>query len=130
MKTKSENGGLPMIVTGDIKLGEPWGDSVVLQCPGCGQDYLHHAEVSVFDRGEDASSVIKTVVAGSAVTSETVPSEGSGNPSSRRVGLTSRFWCEHCTADPVLTIAQHKGFTLLAWRYRADAEAKDGPEAA
>jgi hypothetical protein len=50
-----------------------------------------------------------------------VPSEYSGNPSSRRGGLCISFACEACKGidDNVLelTISLHKGTTEIGWRY-------------
>lgn len=50
-----------------------------------------------------------------------VPSENSGNPSSRRSGLCISFAREVCKGidDNVLelTISQHKGTTEIGWRY-------------
>ena len=42
-----------------------------------------------------------------------------GNPSGRRQGVTIRFWCEGCAQRSVLTIAQHKGATLLEQKREA-----------
>jgi hypothetical protein len=87
-----------------------------LNCPDCGFNYLHHDRVTIYDRGEDAERTIRTEVnRGHAVTA-LLPSAMAENPSSRRDGLSIRFWCEGCPATPELTIAQHKGQTFLAWR--------------
>jgi len=104
----------------------------VLTCPRCGEHYLHHRGVTAFDRGEDDDTVTKTVVTTGTTTAQQVSSEGSGNPSKRRHGLSIQFECECCggnAADDIIemTIAQHKGCTLLAWRYTplaADWEVK------
>ena len=50
-----------------------------------------------------------------ALTSE-IDNKGSGNPSWRRHGLAICFECEFCGRTSELTIAQHKGQSLLAWR--------------
>ncbi len=73
----------------------------------------------MFDRGEDAATVVRTEIAGGKVTTEPA-AQGDGNPSSRRDGLVVRFWCEGCGDDPIeLCIAQHKGTTEIGWRYQA-----------
>lgn len=98
------------------------GGAVELECPRCRASLLHHGAVKVFDRHEDAASVTMTTVSGGTVSMATVGAVGSGNPSSRRDGLSIRFWCEGCggdTPDDVieLTIAQHKGATEIGWRF-------------
>ena len=45
-----------------------------------------------------------------------IDSKRSGNPSLRRHGLAICFECEFCGRTIELTIAQHKGQSLLAWR--------------
>jgi len=85
-----------------------WGAELL--CPSCGFNYLHHGRVEIFDRSEDASSDVHVVVdEGKAI----VDTSLDGNPSSRRHGLAVHFWCEGCKATPVLTIAQHKGNTVV-----------------
>lgn len=110
-----------MIVDGNIKLTRS-GNYSELHCPRCGSANLHHLGVSMFDRAEDASSLVKTVMSGSAATMQVVSSDGSGNPSERRHGLTIQFECEQCGGNSPdhtieLTIAQHKGATQMAWRF-------------
>ena len=96
----------------------PWGDSVSeLQCPRCGVANLHHSGVTVYDRGEDATTVVKTSVSNGKVAVESI-APGAGNPSLRRDGISIRFWCEGCGEEPIeLTIGQHKGSTEIGWRY-------------
>lgn len=86
-----------------------------LLCPSCGDQYLHHCEVVVYERDEDATETLKTTVAASVARTELVASDGCGNPSRRRDGLTIRFECENCGAKPLLKVAQHKGLTLVGW---------------
>jgi hypothetical protein len=96
---------------------QPDGDAGLLLCPRCGEDYLHHGRVEVFDRIEDAATGLHTVADGSGVR---VDHDLTGNPSSRRHGVTVAFDCELCdTTGLVLTIAQHKGQTFLTWRWPA-----------
>lgn len=102
----------PVIKTND------WSDTASeLRCPRCDSAYLHHEGVTVYDRKEDARSVIETTVRGGKVS--VVPSApGVDNPSSRRDGIAVLFSCEGCGDDPIeMTIAQHKGTTEIGWRY-------------
>jgi hypothetical protein len=89
----------------------------IFACPACGGANLHHNEVTVYDRKEDAVEVRETkVIMGGAVTSLMVPSKASRNPSGRRGGIAIGFWCETCPALFEFTISQHKGTTYTAWR--------------
>jgi len=91
----------------------------VLMCPSCGKGssglYMHHGCVEVYSRREDAPEVRRTCIVGDSLTSEVVPSEGSGNPSRRRDGIRVAFSCEHCHGCFWLNISQHKGQTLMHW---------------
>jgi hypothetical protein len=89
------------------------GDTLV--CPGCGEEYLHHGRVVVYSREEDSSLVVRTTIDGTALEQFQVENS-SDNPSSRRDGLTIAFWCEGCDKTHELTIAQHKGSSLVRWR--------------
>ena len=97
----------------------------VLVCPRCCGESLHHQAVTSYDRGEDAELVIRSVLEDGSAKIEAVSSDRNGNPSSRRDGLSIKFWCEGCKGvdeDTLeLTVAQHKGSTLLGWRYSAKA---------
>ncbi len=84
-----------------------------LVCPACGGTYLHHERVEVFERNEDERSGLHVAVADGQALVDTALE---GNPSGRRHGLSIHFWCEACAAKPVLTIAQHKGNTLVDFR--------------
>lgn len=87
----------------------------LLRCPCCGSEYLHHAKVTVFDRGEDADAVARTEVLGAQVTIRPLD-QCQDNPSSRRGGVTIDFWCEGCGSSPItLTLGQHKGMTEIGW---------------
>jgi hypothetical protein len=87
-----------------------------LLCPKCGGEHIHHKRVAVFDRlYEDAPT--HAILAGQAsVSFQTGPWAESNNPSSRRDGVAIKFWCEDCQSLFALTLAQHKGQTLLKWR--------------
>jgi hypothetical protein len=86
-----------------------------LLCPKCGNDFLHHADVIVYDRREDADDTRVTTI-GATINVAMVPNARSGNPSSRRDGLAIEFECEGCHGQFELTIEQHKGQTYLNWR--------------
>jgi hypothetical protein len=96
----------------------PEGDEALLLCPRCGEDYLHQGRVEVFARSEDATTGLHTTTDAEDVR---VDHDLRANPSARRQGLTIAFDCELCDGGDdapglVLTIAQHKGRTFLAWR--------------
>lgn len=94
-----------------IELGEQYsGHNLV--CPRCEDDHMHHKDVHVYDRNEDALEGSHVHVRYNEVTYNT---NLKGNPSSRRSGVTILFECEHCHANPILNIIQHKGCTLLEW---------------
>jgi hypothetical protein len=97
-----------------------------LLCPRCRNEYLHHGEVTVYDRREDAPEVERfriapvmaeafPIIGSSKATYDVVPEAKSRNPSSRRNGVTIAFSCEGCHAVSVLQIAQHKGVSEFSW---------------
>lgn len=88
-----------------------------LTCPGCGGNYLHHGMVVVFERDrEDAPTRATSIDGGAVIVSpHSAPWVEARNPSSRRNGLSIQFECETCDARPMLTMAQHKGTTVIAW---------------
>jgi hypothetical protein len=94
---------------------------VVLPCPACGTNNLHHDRVLVFSRGEDAELTTVTEVTSERTVIAAAPSLATKNPSTRRDGLAIKFWCENCSARPELTIAQHKGETEIGWRNAASS---------
>lgn len=82
-----------------------------LLCPGCGGANLHQERVEVFERTkEDAPKGFHVTVEDGSVS---IDEKLDGNPSERRRGLRVRFHCETCEATPTLTLAQHKGVTLV-----------------
>lgn len=110
------------VTTGEMRLVEV-GSEATLYCPACRGDNLHHLGVKVFDRAEDAQTITRTEVRGGLIASHLIAGAGAGNPSGRRDGLAVMFECEGCNADPLeLTIAQHKGQTLMAWRYTTNPQ--------
>lgn len=90
-------------------------DNNELLCPHCGNNYLHHAEVEVFTRHEDADKTLLTTVGYFNTNTAWTDSEVLLNPSSRRGGIRIKFWCESCTHESYLTMAQHKGVTIMEW---------------
>ncbi|NLX17393.1 MAG: hypothetical protein GXY45_10565 [Ramlibacter sp.] len=89
-----------------------------LVCPNCGGENLHHGTVTVYERDREDSATGRIVSTEDYVVANT---SMKGNPSARRNGLLIGFKCEHCDADPVLAITQHKGCTYFHWAsYRKD----------
>jgi hypothetical protein len=101
--------------TQDVIAVENRGGQGALACPCCGNSYLHHGKIVAYERCEDAPRVLRIEVAGGAAKLEWVAND-SRNPSARRHGLCIEFCCENCGCDSELTIAQHKGESLLGWR--------------
>ena len=107
-----------MITTDDIRT-----ESGVLICPRCGDRNLHHGRVTVFDRAEDSSHTDVSTVVDGVSTTHRMPSTEADNPSRRRDGLIIEFRCEICCdwdkfdSFLELRIAQHKGQTLLEWKF-------------
>lgn len=90
-------------------------DENVLICPSCGNDNLHHDHIDVFFRhkGEDSESYRLSVNAETGDSLLHGFDHAERNPSERRHGIKVWFWCEHCHSDVFMTIAQHKGLTLI-----------------
>lgn len=88
-----------------------------LTCAACGSEWIHHVAVAVYSRAEDETARIVEMTDIDAsegemsVTSDT--GECGANPSARRGGIRVVFACEGCAALSDLTIAQHKGRTLV-----------------
>ena len=91
-----------------------------LLCPNCSENaddaaYLHFDRVTVHAREEDGDPDTTVVEfpdrpsQGAQRPSQHVPS----NPSRRRSGIVVEGWCEHCSGRWELTLAQHKGQTLI-----------------
>jgi hypothetical protein len=95
----------------EIKIDE---DNVLL-CPHCEGNYLHHGNVNVYTRYEDAEQTLHTTVAGYQTKTALVASDTVLNPSSRRGGVRINFFCELCGGESDLTLAQHKGVTFVEW---------------
>ena len=72
----------------------------------------------IFDRIEQEEQTTRIQVRDHVLVSHRVPSKDAGNPSDYRDGIRISFHCETCQADPIeLTFAQHKGATLMGWRF-------------
>lgn len=106
-----------LVFSGRIAFDNVTDDCADLVCPRCGHANLRHSRVAVFERLEDAETATVTTVYGDSVRMEEVDGSGPLNPSPRRNGIVIYFECEHCDDDVVLTLAQHKGATIAAWRY-------------
>jgi hypothetical protein len=89
----------------------------VLLCPACGSNFLHHAQVNVYERpdGEDRQSFKTTVSDGTIEHRKVSEYSHIQNPSPRRDAITINFWCEICGKRSVLNIIQHKGETMVRW---------------
>ena len=87
----------------------------VLRCPVCNNEYIHHEDVEIFNRDEDSKIGQHTTITRH---SASIDLNMTGNPSSRRSGLTISFTCEiaECNGVYVLELVQHKGHTLLRFR--------------
>lgn len=100
----------------------------VLMCPACGSGYLHVETVCVFARRQDNESVYVGVDPGSGTVDvepdchPSNPLAALGNPSRRRHGQRLVIRCEECPEYSYLTIAQHKGQTLI--EHRADSDSR------
>lgn len=84
-----------------------------LECPNCQGGYLHHKDVAVFNRTEDAEKGTTTVVSPDGAAKQSIHLYG--NPSPRRDGLAVNFCCELCDVNLDLLIYQHKGRTTIEW---------------
>ena len=99
-----------------------------LQCPHCGDYYMHHYGIELFNRHEDSEygDHIELYIPESHawmymntnVQENIVDGNIKNNPSSRRSGIIIKFVCENCSAVSDFCIKQHKGHTLLEWRYK------------
>jgi len=90
---------------------------MLLQCPECEGDYLHHFKVEVFNRTiEDSTEGVHVIVTTEDGEETEVTQNGDirNNPSERRNGILVHFWCETCDCKPIFCIEQHKGNTLMA----------------
>ena len=88
-----------------------------LLCAHCGGFYLHRTVTSHYLRDQEDSNmgtlVVTTHKDSHIQRNVVVPDE---NPSQRRSGIAIEFFCEDCCGRSELTIAQHKGATVVAMR--------------
>jgi hypothetical protein len=94
-----------------------------LRCPRCGEPGgLHHGQVTIYDRlREDSEETTVTRVWNGMVSSHRMTGPV-GNPSDRRGGLRVSFSCEFCGDRVELTLAQHKGDTVIGWCFTEEVE--------
>ena len=109
-----------------VDLGQHCQGATSLCCLRCRGDRLHHGRVTVFHRIEVDEMITQAVVTGRTATVEAAPNPETTNPSLRRDGIEIEFQCELCHWEKnsdlanqrmFLRIAQHKGKTLLEWRF-------------
>jgi hypothetical protein len=93
-----------------------------LDCPDCGDNYLHHGNVTIFQRSEDDDFTTVIAQSGTEAQVSDFPSADTCNPSSRRHGMIIEFECEYCHNDAEtpkpphrLAVIQHKGNTYMEW---------------
>lgn len=93
-----------------------------IQCPSCGESYLHHTEILINARKEDSDTGTCVHVSGIGDPChgpiETRQTDGASmalSISPRRGGMLITFECECCDASPRLAIYQHKGQTCIQW---------------
>lgn len=89
-----------------------------IECPACNGTNITYRTIRIYDRDEDAGYTTKIKIDDGKVSMAEVPSQGCGNPSSRRCGVSLEFVCEGCSKDLRFEIAQHKGATAFDWCYR------------
>ena len=85
------------------------GDTLV--CPNCGGENLHHGRVSVYNRWSEDEE--KGLCVSIDAQNATITDAMKGNPSIRRDGIKIELSCECCDHESVLTISQHKGYTVF-----------------
>jgi hypothetical protein len=85
-------------------------------CPKCDGTYLHHGAISVYYRGVEDSPLGALSVCDGRTTMVTYDESMDNSPSSRRDGLAIDMECETCGPVGRMTIAQHKGQTLIGWQ--------------
>lgn len=92
-------------------------NGTVLQCPNCGNEYLHQDKIHVYTRETEYSLSKVLIVDAEGCEDHRMCEEEHrtlkplGNPSKRRDGIRIFFRCEDCDASIHMTIAQNKGNT-------------------
>ena len=85
-----------------------------LQCPACGNDYLHHYVTEVYERTEDSLTGRRIISTRETLLIDDKVSFADGNPSERRDGVNILFWCEQCACESSLCLSQVKGRTEIS----------------
>jgi RNase P subunit RPR2 len=90
-------------------------EALVLCCEHCGFNYTHLFKTEIFSRSEDAEMGDHMIFKGFAEIESELHFDHSlsGNPSSRRSGVSLFFNCENCDYITRLNISQHKGVTII-----------------
>lgn len=83
-----------------------------IRCAHCGGNNTHHDKVEIWNRRNDGQTGLHVSVTGNKLMAD--DNVITGNPSSRRQGLSVKFWCESCLHWSELLLAQHKGMTHLS----------------
>lgn len=89
--------------TKDFFVNDTYSNQTNFLCPNCRSSFMRQERVEVFDG-------IHVLVDSGEVT---VNTDMTGNPSAQKDGLFIWFRCEDCDKPSALTIAQHKGVTLV-----------------
>jgi len=79
-------------------------------CPICGSGYLHQKSLESWFRNEGDQNANHVLT---SINGTFVDNSNERNPSNYRDGILIRFWCEECSAEPILAIIQHKGSTYI-----------------
>lgn len=96
----------------DVKLDEQCN----LKCPHCSEAAdMHHDNVRVLDRGEDAAGQ-KFEFSPTGFVRVTHLEANSPEWNGRRHSLEVDFKCWMCKRDSTLKLVQHKGVTYLQWK--------------
>lgn len=81
-----------------------------LICPSCGEPFVSHRMIEVFEREEDDAKGLHVTIGHNTFMTDT---DLAGNPSPRRNGFRIVFECEMCWSEHELVICQHKGRTFV-----------------
>ena len=96
------------------------GEHIVLYCPNCGDEYLHHGVIEVLSRAKEDGDGVRTVVAQDGSTAFDGLPANSPLWSGRRDEIRFEVGCECCGGRSEVLIMQHKGRTLLSARVLTD----------
>ncbi len=86
-----------------------------IACPNCGDGYLHHGTIHVYNRFREDGDGIESVVEPCSQVNQHI--RPSAQIPFRRDSLYIEFRCEVCPVKPVLWIEQHKGNTYMHWTW-------------